>query len=603
MRVSQTHTDATTKGGQIFSHIWRMKLQNFMLIFCLSGISFISVSSLGFYLKDLTWWQIREVYFGCYVVGVLEIEVWAHVQSFVREFTAQFSLELDSLLGRSPHPLTEINRDASPPVTALFIPPWNGTYVWKTVDFLREPWVQSIVREVYRCLLGGLGAGFLTTVGLALFFRKMAQNIETPQILEGQERVDEKTLAKRIQKTPTSLMLSPHLAFVQGTETEHTLFIGSTGQGKTNRIMDILHQIRCQGKRAVVLDITGEFTRCFFRQGQDKLLNPLDKRCERWTVWAENLKAHEYDAWAAAMVVENAHDAVWHETARRLLSITAQKLSEQESPSMKDILKWACWAPLNHETAQFYAQTPLASLMHKNAEKTTVGVRMNLAVGIDGLRYLEEEGTPFSIVEWMIQDTDEWLFLTALPSQRATLAPLLASWFNFAFLGLERGGVDLKRRMWFVVDELPGLRYRIDSLPRLVAEGRKYGACCLFGFQNKSQLDTLYGLHDAKAILSNCSTKVIFRTPEAQTAQYLSNTLGQLEIQESSENLSIGSHHMRDGVSLNQIKRTKAVVSPTEIMELEKFEAFVSLPGNLPIAKIKFPFINIEKTALSFMEK
>ena len=45
---------------------------------------------------------------------------------------------------------------------------------------------------------------------------------------------------------------------------------------------------------------------------------------------------------------------------------------------------------------------------------------------------------------------------------------------------------------------------------------------------------------------------------------------------------------MRDGVSLNDQNKMKPVVTPTDLMSLNNREAYLKLPGNLPIAKVQF---------------
>jgi type IV secretory pathway TraG/TraD family ATPase VirD4 len=113
----------------------------------------------------------------------------------------------------------------------------------------------------------------------------------------------------------------------------------------------------------------------------------------------------------------------------------------------------------------------------------------------------------------------------------------------------------------------------------------------LFGFQNKNQLEDLYGAHVTRTILSNCSTKLVYRTPEPQTAEYMAQMLGSQEVLESNESLSMGAHHMRDGVSIAHQRRLQPIVSASEIMALNKLEAYVSLPGNYPVAKLTFAIV------------
>jgi hypothetical protein len=68
----------------------------------------------------------------------------------------------------------------------------------------------------------------------------------------------------------------------------------------------------------------------------------------------------------------------------------------------------------------------------------------------------------------------------------------------------------------------------------------------------------------------------------------MSQMLGEQEIMESVEGISYGAHQMRDGVSLNEHKRMKPVVSATDIMSLNDLEAYLKLPGNLPVTRLKF---------------
>ena len=103
-----------------------------------------------------------------------------------------------------------------------------------------------------------------------------------------------------------------------------------------------------------------------------------------------------------------------------------------------------------------------------------------------------------------------------------------------------------------------------------------------------SQIDHLYSHAGIKTLLSNCSTKVIFRSQNHETAKDLSLTLGEQDILASSENFSISSHHMRDGVNLLSQHRTQLTIPATEIMSLNPLEAYVLLPGNHPTTKVKY---------------
>ena len=47
---------------------------------------------------------------------------------------------------------------------------------------------------------------------------------------------------------------------------------------------------------------------------------------------------------------------------------------------------------------------------------------------------------------------------------------------------------------------------------------------------------------------------------------------------------------MRDGVTLNQERRKNSVIISTEFSKLNNLEAYLKLPGNFPITKLKFKY-------------
>jgi type IV conjugative transfer system coupling protein TraD len=579
------HTDAFTRGGQIFSHEWRMKFQNFRNVVLMGLVCAVMGITVSAIVSGLTWWLLFDFYTLTYLSGKIKICLWSWMQPTL--------IELDVLLRalmKGSRGIPSAYKSLSQLISDLDIP-GKGRLQMRTLAFLEHPWVLSQATRVHTVLLWGLGCFGAGIVSMIVGFRRMSRTIEADKILRGKEIEPLDKVAQKVRKAgQPDFEIAPGLPLPLGSENQHLAIVGATRMGKTTCILHLLKQVRQKGQRAVILDSTGELTARFYSPQQDILINPLDERSSSWDIWGESLEAHEYDAWASAMIPEGRGDPIWHGNARKLLAFTAQKLGQQGHPSMQDILKWCCWEPLGQETAQFYQHSPVAALMRPEAEKTAAGVRMQTANSIAAFEYLQQQGKPFSVTRWVKdrKDDDQWLFLMARPTQRNTLAPLLASLFGFSFMGLEKAGEDFKNRLWMVADEVAGWDFPVSSLKRLVTEGAKYGACCVLGFQNKSQIDHLYHHSGTKTLLSNCSTKVIFRSQDHETARDLSLTLGEQDILSSTENFSIGSHHMRDGVNLSSQQRTQATISATDIMSLEKLEAYVLLSGNFPAVKVRF---------------
>jgi len=70
-------------------------------------------------------------------------------------------------------------------------------------------------------------------------------------------------------------------------ETQHTMFVGSTGSGKTQGIAKVIAQIKARKDRAVVYDKMRSFPEQFYDPEHDIILNPLDARCPAWDIFAD----------------------------------------------------------------------------------------------------------------------------------------------------------------------------------------------------------------------------------------------------------------------------------------------------------------------------
>jgi type IV secretory pathway TraG/TraD family ATPase VirD4 len=125
----------------------------------------------------------------------------------------------------------------------------------------------------------------------------------------------------------------------------------------------------------------------------------------------------------------------------------------------------------------------------------------------------------------------------------------------------------------------------------------------VLGVQDLSQLDELYGHNITRSIAGLTGTKVIFRAADEYNAERFSRFLGKQEVIESNESITFGAHQVRDGISLSEHRQTKPVVSLNDIMALNNLEAYLSLPGNVPVAKLGFQYHELPGLAVNFIQK
>lgn len=412
------------------------------------------------------------------------------------------------------------------------------------------------------------------------------------KVERGGQVLDARALTRYIRRRKMASDLTlDGLPLLKNKETSHLLITGTTGAGKSNCLHTLLPQIRARGDRAIIVDLNGDYGARYYKD-TDVLLNPLDDRSELWSPWAECHTDAHYDTLAAAILPKGAaHDTFWENAGKVVLSAALQKMAD--TPSIQELYHLLVEEDMGRFSA-FFRGTAAAPYTHLEGEKMTLSIRATLANHVQSLRLLQETNRPFSVRGWVTSEESKaepttsppWLFLSAKPDQRETLKPLISAWLETAITALMTLPPHNGKKLWFIIDELPALQ-RLPSLETALAESRKYGGCVLAGVQSFPQLTHLYGINQSQAILDLFNTKVFFRNTDPNTNQWICKVIGDVETTEPQESLSYGAHTMRDGVSLSYQTRMKPLVLPTEIAALTDLEAFVKLPGDYPVGRVR----------------
>jgi type IV conjugative transfer system coupling protein TraD len=450
----------------------------------------------------------------------------------------------------------------------------------------------------------GLWAALVMVMIVISFFIIRGYRQSLKKLERGGEIVSAKILKKIIkkQKLASDLHLDG-LPLINNKETSHILITGTTGSGKTNCFHTLLPQIRARPNRAIVVDLTGDFVAKYYRDGQDVLLNPLDERSENWSPWADCQSETHYDALAAAIVPKSSSgDKFWENASKALLSAAFRKYAKLGKRDVHKLYDLLVQADLK-EFSQFFCNTEAASYTHMDGDKMTISIRATLVNHIQAFKFLSSEEEGFSIRKWVSESPEgQWLFISAKPDQRPTLLPLISGWIDTAINALMSEEPDPKRRLWFVLDELPALQ-KLPSLETGMAEARKYGGCFLAGVQSFPQLVNTYGHNQAQSVLDLFNTKIFFRNTDPNTTSWISKVLGEAEIKEHVENLSYGANTIRDGVSLSQQTKTKPLVLATEIACLPDLEAYIKLPATVATGRIKMSYKHAMSMTAGFVAK
>ncbi len=432
------------------------------------------------------------------------------------------------------------------------------------------------------------------TVTAAHFLRQSGRSATEDQHIRGTTIASPDVVAAlaRASRLPYDFSLAGIPLFREA-ETDHILVCGAPGSGKGVAIKELLDQIRARGDRAILYDPSGEYVQVYYRHGRDVLLNPLDARSRSWTLWGEVREAYDYASLAASIIPESerVNDPFWREGPRGLFEAVALRLAERGEATNAAFRHMISIAPLT-ELFALVRGTEAAPAIDPAAEKMAIGVRATVSTKIRAWAYLPDPdlfNQPFSVRRFIEDEgNDAWLFLTSRRDQHAFLRPLLSLWCDQAAASILSLPPDLKRRFWVVLDEVASLQ----ELPALTPDGglltmsRKHGGATILGLQDIGQLRRLYGVYGAQSISGSCLTRLMLRSVEHATAEWAAQSLGEQEVNEATESISMSPHDLRDAVNLQRRVVKRPIVLPSEIMNLPKLSGFLKLPGGYPVTKV-----------------
>jgi type IV conjugative transfer system coupling protein TraD len=389
------------------------------------------------------------------------------------------------------------------------------------------------------------------------------------------------------------------------TEQSHTMLIGTTGSGKTTELRSLVAQMRERQDNAVIFDLTGAYVEAFYDPARDTILNPMDQRCPAWSIFNDCTTHSEFTAAAAALIPSDggSSEPFWALAARTLFIEMCIRLQERGLTSNLALAENLMTADLKrvHRTLANTIADPLTA---PEAARMAESIRAVFNTNAQVLRFLPDEGAPFSIRDWITGDKTPGsiLFITSnyvdLPMNRA----LLTLWMDLCINRLMTMERTRDLRLWFMFDEL-GALHRLPAIENGLQTARAFGGAMILGIHSFEKLVEVYGEQGARNLASLARSKLILATADLDTAEQCARYIGNREVRQMDEAYSYGYNNTRDASTLTPRKQVEPLVIADDITNLPSLHGFVKFPDGFPAARILLEWRDYPKIADGFIAR
>lgn len=377
---------------------------------------------------------------------------------------------------------------------------------------------------------------------------------------------------KGIEHVAEGIRLHPQATISQDRETKHLLIMGASGSGKTNIIWHVLKEAIRRKDRIVIFDSKGDFTS---ELSSLCLLAPWDPRSRAWDVARDCIGPLDAQSLAARLIPDNDKDPVWPNASRAVLvaliaHLQTSKAGQWTFTDLRDLLH----LPIEDMRLMAQQHNPEALRSLEEDSKTTQSILINLMAFmgpvVDMARAWDDPNQKrFSMRKWVEGDLTLPRIVVMQGSQRfnRTASALVNSLLSVMAATIASPSLpdDKNRRIWLVLDEFAQLGELLDFGP-LIRMGRSKGLRIVIGAQDIAELRAIYGTHKTDAWTSSLGTSIYTRLEGGATAKWVSERIGDHEMQETQNSQSQGA----SGTSESQqtIIRKSPTVLPAELKTL-----------------------------------
>lgn len=480
----------------------------------------------------------------------------------------------------------------------------------KWLSFLYD-WVLS--DWVLNALIWGGVVGFIVSV---LLIDKLVIDKST-SLIRGNRIEDAKKLRKMIKEKSRLFIGKEKVPLPYTNENRSIGIIGMAGSGKTQGIFSVLEQVVHFKETMIVYDRKPDFWIAYYRADRDFLFYPADARSIKWNFFLdipddEQEMLDEADKIVKSFIPDTqSKEKFWDNTARMILKGIIIKVKTSPNPSTKQLIdfirqfqtKEEIWANLQEVNDKYGLS--IKSLLTEAAEATAGSIMMNLQpyfIKIMRPEFYFEE-SDFSITKFIEstanKNIDQRLFLVQTKKEEGNYEGyfrVMLDMMTRTILSLEN---NPNRRIWIFLDEAQTLG-KLSEVNDQLAEGRSKGGCVVLATQDLARLEELYGEHLMRNIFQLLSTKLMLQYDDPKGQKFISEFLGEQEVEEKNKNRMISRDAQRDIEQVSERNTTKKVLLTGELGLLKPLSAYLKMPG-FPVTVVHFKFF--QPPQINFFKK
>ncbi len=445
-------------------------------------------------------------------------------------------------------------------------------------------------------------AGAFIAAGVALYFINKFSNNNAKKHLQDQYLRGTKVITEnqleilQEQNSINGYKITPIIKIDREEECKMILIVGSVGAGKTVLLKRLLREQMAypdnSSAKFIIHDLKGDFTKQLYnidykgnKISTDYIYNMSDKRSIVFNIFDYMEDITDIKSMVSTIIPRSPSEKepIWTDSAQGILESILIVCIANNKKTLSEVKKMITWIPEKLLSAFSEVEGTEIGQQYLSASETQVANYMSNFVSkakffeaISDKCHANKDS--FDLQKWLNQPAQSKLFMINDIKNMELNAPRIAVFIESLIKIVLSQSESRDRRIYLYLDELGNISNRIPALLQGVTLGRSFGLSCIIGLQNISQFDTVYSDKERQTFVNNLSSKIILRSPDFDTAKYLSGIIGEKEVVQTSSGSSIGVESNRDGVSFNKQIKKESSVLPSQLMDLNDLEFFFKQP-------------------------